>query len=309
MIQAKQELLQALAGGARADRLPGSGCAAAFESPKQAAHGDLAITAAMPLARALKKNPRELAQTLVERCSAQPAVQRWVQALEIAGPGFVNLRLTPAAKQAVVGEVLRRGRRLRPPAAPSGQRVMVEFVSANPTGPLHVGHGRQAALGDAICNLFEAQGWQVTREFYYNDAGVQIATLAASMQARLQGPEAGRRRLARSGLQRRLHRRHRGRLPGAQDGARRRPRVHRLRRRGRPGRHPPVRGGLPAPRAGPGPAGVRRALRPLLPRIEPVHRAAASRPRCSAWSTPARPTRRTARCGCAPPTTATTRTA
>ena len=189
MIQAKQELLQALE-AVLAQMAPGAGLSSAFESPKVAAHGDLAITAAMPLARTLKKNPRELAQALVAQLRDQPAVQRWVQDIEIAGPGFVNLRLKPAAKQAVVAEVLRDthtfGR--RPPRA---ERVLVEFVSANPTGPLHVGHARQAALGDCICNLFEAQGWQVTREFYYNDAGVQIATLAASTQARLRGLAPG----------------------------------------------------------------------------------------------------------------------
>jgi len=117
-------------------------------------------------------------------------VQRWVAGLEIAGPGFINLRLTPAAKQAVVAEVLAAAERFghRPP---NDLCVMVEFVSANPTGPLHLGHGRQAALGDAICHLFETQGWQVTREFYYNDAGVQIANLARSVQARVQGLKPG----------------------------------------------------------------------------------------------------------------------
>ncbi len=192
MIQAKHELQQALQ-GALAEAAAAAGVAvpeAAFESPKQAAHGDLAITAAMPLARALKKSPREVAAALVHALQATAAFQRWVQALEVAGPGFINLRLSPAAKQAVVSEVLAAGSAYGQQPA-SGQRVMVEFVSANPTGPLHVGHGRQAALGDAICNLFQTQGWQVTREFYYNDAGVQIATLAASTQARLQGLKPG----------------------------------------------------------------------------------------------------------------------
>jgi arginyl-tRNA synthetase len=189
MIQAKQELLQALQ--ATLDALaPGAALAAAFESPKQAAHGDLAITAAMPLARALKKNPRELAGALVEALQAQPAVQRWVQALEIAGPGFVNLRLAPAAKQAVVREVLAAGACFGHQPA-SGRRVMVEFVSANPTGPLHVGHGRNAALGDSIAKLLETQGHAVHREFYYNDAGVQIQTLAVSTQSRLKGLKPG----------------------------------------------------------------------------------------------------------------------
>ena len=192
MIQAKQELRQALQ--AALSQLAGeAGMAApvaAFESPKQASHGDLAITAAMPLARPLKKNPRELAQRLVDLLNAQPAVQKWVSALEIAGPGFINLRLAPAAKQAVVSEVL-AGASCFGLQAPSGQKVMVEFVSANPTGPLHVGHGRNAALGDCICNLLQTQGAEVLREFYYNDAGVQISTLATSTQSRLKGLKPG----------------------------------------------------------------------------------------------------------------------
>ncbi len=189
MIQAKQELLQALA-AALAELAPGTSTVAAFESPKQAAHGDFAVTAAMALSRTLKKNPRELAQALVDALQRQPAVQRWVQALEIAGPGFINLRLTAAAKQAVVAEVLAGGAQFgRKPA--NGQKVMVEFVSANPTGPLHVGHGRNAALGDALSHLLDSQGWQVLREFYYNDAGVQIQTLATSTQARLKGLKPG----------------------------------------------------------------------------------------------------------------------
>ena len=189
MIQAKQELLQALS-RALAQLAPDAPPAAAFESPKQAAHGDLAITAAMPLSRRLKKNPREIAQALVDALQAEPAVQRWVAALEIAGPGFVNLRLTSEARQRVVAEVLAAGPAFGQRAA-SGQRVMVEFVSANPTGPLHVGHARQAALGDALCNLLASQGHAVHREFYYNDAGVQIATLAQSTQCRLRGLAPG----------------------------------------------------------------------------------------------------------------------
>jgi arginyl-tRNA synthetase len=189
MIQAKQELLEAL-GAAVAQLAPGTAFVAAFESPKQVAHGDFAITAAMQLSRALRRNPRELAAALIEALQAQPAVQRWVDGLEIAGPGFVNLRLKPAAKQAVVREVLaasdRYGLRQR-----HGGKLMVEFVSANPTGPLHVGHGRQGALGDSICRLYESQGWQVQREFYYNDAGVQIETLARSTLCRIQGLKPG----------------------------------------------------------------------------------------------------------------------
>ena len=189
MIQAKQDLLAAL-GAAIAQVGPGAAVAPAFESPKQAAHGDLACTLAMQLARRLKKNPREVAQALIDALQAQPAVQRWVDALEIAGPGFINLRLKAAAKQAVVTEVLAAGDAFgRQPR--NGKRALVEFVSANPTGPLHLGHARQAALGDAVCKLLESQGWDVTREFYYNDAGVQIATLADSVHARLLGFKPG----------------------------------------------------------------------------------------------------------------------
>jgi len=189
MIQAKQELLAALAEAIQ-ELSPGTDLVAAFESPKQAAHGDFACTAAMQLARPLKKNPRELAQALIEALQRRPAFQRWVSALEIAGPGFINIRLTAAAKQAVVAEVLGAADHFGQQPA-NAQHVMVEFVSANPTGPLHVGHARQAALGDAICSLFQTQGSQVTREFYYNDAGVQIATLANSTQCRLKGLKPG----------------------------------------------------------------------------------------------------------------------
>lgn len=189
MIQAKQALLAALADSLQ-DIAPGSNAVAAFESPKQAAHGDFACTAAMQLAKPLKANPRELATRLIAALEAKPAFQQWVQSLEIAGPGFINIRLKPAAKQAVVAEVLGAAERFGHRPA-TGKHVMVEFVSANPTGPLHVGHARQAALGDALCSLFKTQGHDVTREFYYNDAGVQIATLANSTQMRLKGYKPG----------------------------------------------------------------------------------------------------------------------
>ncbi|MEH0168296.1 arginine--tRNA ligase [Roseateles microcysteis] len=189
MIQAKQELLAAL-GEAIQELNPGADLAAAFESPKQASHGDFACTVAMQMAKALKTNPRALAEQLIAALQAKPAFQRWVEGLEIAGPGFINIRLKPAAKQAVVAEVLGAGAAFGTQQA-NDTHVMVEFVSANPTGPLHVGHARQAALGDSICHLFETQGCQVTREFYYNDAGVQIATLGSSTQNRLKGLKPG----------------------------------------------------------------------------------------------------------------------
>ena len=189
MQSVKNELLAALA--AELDQIsPGAGEKAAFESPKQAAHGDLAVTAAMQLAKPLKSNPRALGEQLKTALEATPAFQRWVDAIELAGPGFLNIRLKPAAKQQVVRDVLSEKERYGQ-QTPRNERVLVEFVSANPTGPLHVGHGRQAALGDAICNLFATQGWQVHREFYYNDAGVQIETLANSVQLRARGLKPG----------------------------------------------------------------------------------------------------------------------
>ena len=189
MLQVKQELLAAL-GQALDGLLPGSGQKAAFESPKVAAHGDFAITAAMQLAKPLKLNPRQLGEQLRDSLLAAPVYQQWVQDIEIAGPGFINIRLKPAAKQQIVREVLAAKEQFGF-QADNGQRVLVEFVSANPTGPLHVGHGRQAALGDAICNLFATQGFDVYREFYYNDAGVQINTLAKSTHFRAQGFKPG----------------------------------------------------------------------------------------------------------------------
>ena len=191
MMSAREELLDALR-AAMAEVSPGTTLAATFETPRQADHGDLAVTAAMPLAKAQKRNPREVAAELIAALRAKGAVERWVESIAVAGPGFINLHLRAAVRQGVVAEALAAGAAYgtRPPA---GDPVIVEFVSANPTGPLHVGHARQAALGDAICNLLETQGRRVVREFYYNDAGVQIATLAASAKARLDGlvPGAG----------------------------------------------------------------------------------------------------------------------
>ncbi len=152
-----------------------------LERPKQAQHGDFSCPAAMQISRALKRDPREVAQELI---AALPASD-WLERAEIAGPGFINLRVRPAAKQHIVKTISAEGDRYGRSSRGQGQRVMVEFVSANPTGPLHVGHGRQAALGDAIAALLESQGWRVTREFYYNDAGAQIRNLGLSVQARM----------------------------------------------------------------------------------------------------------------------------
>ena len=189
MLLVKQELLAALASTLES-LLPGAGAKAAFESPKVAAHGDFASTAAMQLAKPLQRKPRELAEQLSAALLATPSFGQWVEAVEIAGPGFLNIRLKTAAKQQIVREVLADGADFGQ-QPPNDERVLVEFVSANPTGPLHVGHGRQAALGDAICNLLATQGDQVWREFYYNDAGVQIQTLAHSTQLRARGFKPG----------------------------------------------------------------------------------------------------------------------
>ena len=164
-----------------------------LERPKAADHGDVACNIALQLAKAWKLNPRELAQTLVERLQKQSGFDQLIASCEIAGPGFINFRLSNTAKTSVVKEILSSGTQFGEIAQGAGPvaSAMIEFVSANPTGPLHVGHGRQAALGDALANLLATQGIKVHREFYYNDAGVQIANLALSVQARLNGLKPG----------------------------------------------------------------------------------------------------------------------
>lgn len=162
-----------------------------LERPRDPSHGDFACNIAMQLAKALKKNPRELAQAIAQDVMGNPLREGLIANVEIAGPGFMNVRLVAGSKQAIVTRVLQEGAGYGKTKDAAGQKVLVEFVSANPTGPLHVGHGRQGALGDAISALLEAQGYQVQREFYYNDAGVQIATLANSVQARALGKNPG----------------------------------------------------------------------------------------------------------------------
>jgi len=164
-----------------------------LERPKAEDHGDVACNIALQLSKAWKLNPRDLAQALVERLQQQPGFEQLIASCEIAGPGFINMRFSNDAKTAVVGEILGSGAHFGElsPVNAVVSNAMIEFVSANPTGPLHVGHGRQAALGDALANLLATQGIKVHREFYYNDAGVQIANLALSVQARLQGLKPG----------------------------------------------------------------------------------------------------------------------
>jgi arginyl-tRNA synthetase len=154
-----------------------------IESPRDPSHGDFSCNLALQLAKRLKKNPRQLAAALA---AAMPA-DGWVDAIEVAGAGFINFRLSPRAGQQAVARVLDEGAAYGRARGVAAHKVMVEFVSANPTGPLHVGHGRQAALGDALAALLASQGHAVTREFYYNDAGAQIQNLALSVLARVRG--------------------------------------------------------------------------------------------------------------------------
>ncbi len=147
-----------------------------LERPKQAAHGDFACSVALQLARALKKSPREIALALHAALPASPLVRK----AEIAGAGFINFHLTSAAKLGVVAAILEEGEAFGRSRAGAGKRVQVEFVSANPTGPLHVGHGRGAAYGASLASLLSYAGWEVTREYYVNDAGRQMDILALS---------------------------------------------------------------------------------------------------------------------------------
>ncbi len=152
-----------------------------LERPKLPQYGDYSSNVALQLAKALKRNPRELASALIGVLGPSP----WVARVEVAGAGFINLFLSDAARQGVVTRVLDEREAFGNATAAPGAKVIVEFVSANPTGPLHVGHGRGAAVGDAIARLVESQGHRVHREYYYNDAGAQIANLALSVQARV----------------------------------------------------------------------------------------------------------------------------
>jgi arginyl-tRNA synthetase len=161
-----------------------------LERPKVAEHGDIATNIAMQLAKAWKLNPRELAQAFVAKLATQQNYSDLLATSEVAGPGFINLRLTQSAKTKVIGSIFSEMDGFGKQSA-NDKKVLVEFVSANPTGPLHVGHGRQAALGDVLSSLLQTQGLQVHREFYYNDAGVQIQNLAISVQARAKGFKPG----------------------------------------------------------------------------------------------------------------------
>jgi arginyl-tRNA synthetase len=163
------------------DAIAGALATIELERPKQASHGDFACNIAMRIAKPIGKNPREVAQAIIAQLPASDILAK----AEIAGPGFINFTLAAQAKFAVIRDVLKQAADYGKSTIHAGEKVMVEFVSANPTGPLHVGHGRQAALGDSICRLLQSQGYEVLREFYYNDAGNQIHMLTLSTQARI----------------------------------------------------------------------------------------------------------------------------
>lgn len=154
-----------------------------LERPKSAEHGDFATNIAMQLAKPLKQNPRAIAQSIIDSLPANNVISK----VEIAGAGFINFFLSADSKQGIVKDIFTAGEAFGRNTAGQQQKVQVEFVSANPTGPLHVGHGRGAAVGDCLCRLLDANGWDVTREFYYNDAGAQIDNLTKSVLARAQG--------------------------------------------------------------------------------------------------------------------------
>ncbi|MBN8744063.1 MAG: arginine--tRNA ligase [Thiomonas arsenitoxydans] len=159
--------------------------------PRSDDHGELASNLAMQLAKPLKRNPRDVAQQIIDALRTNADLAEGIARTEIAGPGFINFHLHPAVLQQVIVEVEQGEAKFGHSRAGREQPMLVEFVSANPTGPLHVGHGRQGALGDAIAAVLTTQGWAVQREFYYNDAGVQIQTLALSVQARARGYKPG----------------------------------------------------------------------------------------------------------------------
>lgn len=155
-----------------------------LERPKQENHGDVACTVALQCAREMKQPPRKIAENLVAEIKKNPSGKDLFEDIAIAGPGFINLTLSASLKQEVIRQILKEGPAYGCSDEHTGESILLEYVSANPTGPLHLGHARQGALGDVLANMLKSQGWSVTREFYYNDAGNQIHNLAISVQAR-----------------------------------------------------------------------------------------------------------------------------
>jgi arginyl-tRNA synthetase len=152
--------------------------------PANPDHGDYSCNIAMQMAKAERRAPRQVAETIIRHLGNEKGL---LSKTDIAGPGFINFFVSPTAWQRLLPEIESMGATYGRTATGEGKKVQVEFVSANPTGPLHIGHGRGAAIGDTLCRLLDAAGWNVTREFYYNDAGQQITNLALSVQARCLG--------------------------------------------------------------------------------------------------------------------------
>ena len=186
MLPAQSQILEQALREIALELAPGHDPKITLERPKVAEHGDVATNLAMQITKVAGKPPRAIAEQIIETLSKQAAVNELVQSMEIAGPGFINFRLSAHAVASVLDDINDQSDAYGSWPA-HGEPVLVEFVSANPTGPLHVGHARQAALGDALCRLFQANGQAVSREFYYNDAGNQIDNLALSVQARCRG--------------------------------------------------------------------------------------------------------------------------
>ena len=165
--------------------------------PKQIQHGDFSTNVSLPLAKILKKAPIEIAKGIVDRIPSSTLIEK----VEIAGPGYINFFLSSEARVELINKILAEKEDFGKSTFGKNQKVQVEFVSANPTGPLHVGHGRGAAIGDSIARLLEATGWDVTKEFYYNDAGAQINSLGLSVQARAKKISPGDKEFPKDGYQ------------------------------------------------------------------------------------------------------------
>ncbi len=278
-----------------ASRLGASDVEVALERPRDPTHGDVATNLALTLAKTLGQKPRAVAERLVAGLELPSGL---VRKTEIAGPGFINFFLAGAQVVSALPKILAAGADYGKSDVGHGAPINVEFVSANPTGPLHVGHGRQAALGDAIAALLEWTGWKVSREFYYNDAGGQIMNLARSVQARVRQARGLPAEIPEQGYQgeyiREIAERYVAANPRDGDAADldavRRFAVQELR------------------------AEQDRDLQAFGVKFDVYFLESSLRParwtkRCGGWSPRATPTSRTARSGSGPPISATTRTA
>ena len=191
VIQAKEEIKKMIEEALRAEDLDGFGAEVELEKPKDAGHGDFASTIAMRLAKPARQAPRQIAQRLTDAFKLEVSC---VEKVEIAGPGFINFTLKPSCFYEVLRTISEEGSDYGRVNVGNGKKVMVEFVSANPTGPMHVGNARGGAIGDVLAGVLDFAGYDVTREFYINDAGNQIEKFGMSLEARylqlLQGEDS-----------------------------------------------------------------------------------------------------------------------